>query len=684
LLGGVTFSLVLYLRNRREDFSSLVNWILAIVRFIAVSIIAFLLLAPLLRSVIRTTEKPLLIFAQDNSQSILFCKDSNYYKNIYPEEVKTLLNDLRKDYDVKVYSFGDRLELMDDNVADIEFSFGEKQTDISSVFKDIQTRFSNRNVGAIIIASDGLYNVGMNPRYGSQKNIFPLYTIALGDTSIQRDILISKVNYNRLAYQGNKFPVEVIIRANKLTGQRSRLDIYRKNERLFSKTIDITSDKFTETIFLELDANESGLQRYHLSLTRIEGEITLQNNVYDIYIDVLDARQKILMISAAPHPDISAIKQAIETNYNYEVEDYLVDEFKESVDKYDLLILHQVPTLNKSLSNLIGKVVNSKLPVLYILGARSRILTVNQLNTGVDIISQTPEFNESLPVINPDFELFVLSDETKMMLENFPPLSTPFGQYNMTPTASVLLWQRIGNVTTDLPLILFDQNLELKTGVIAGEGIWKWRMINYARNENHKAFNELILKFIQYLSLKDDRSFFRIQSKNRFVENEPIEFEAEVYNKSYELINTPEVKLTITNEEGTDFPFNFGKRGKAYWLNAGLFPPGNYSYLSRVVVGNDTYTKYGEFSVEVMNIERISTIADHDLLYNLAEMHDGEMLLPAGIDQLKSLLDEREDIKPVVYSQKRFNELNNIYWVLILIVLLLGTEWFVRKFHGSY
>jgi len=381
---------------------------------------------------------------------------------------------------------------------------------------------------------------------------------------------------------------------------------------------------------------------------------------------------------------LTAIKQAIESNYNYEVSHFMVDGFVDNVADYDLVILHQVPTSNKSLSTLLGTIDKAELPILYVLGPRSKMVTFNQLKSGLSVISNNPGTNESFPQLSEDFTLFQLGDQTKRMVREFPPITTPFGEYNSPASASVLFYQKIGNIETNLPLILFNRDLETKTAVIAGEGIWRWRLADYAKNENHFSFNEIIQKIIQYLTVKEDRSFFRIRSKNRFFENEPIVFDGEVYNKSYELINEPEVELTITNEEGTGFPFVFGKRGSAYRLNAGLFPPGNYGYESRVKVGSDIYFKSGEFTVEPLNIEQNNSVADNNLLYNLAIMHDGELLTPEQLKDIPAILKERGDIKSIVYSQKRYNELNNLFWVLGLVILLLGIEWFLRKYYGSY
>ena len=77
-------------------------------------------------------------------------------------------------------------------------------------------------------------------------------------------------------------------------------------------------------------------------------------------------------------------------------------------------------------------------------------------------------------------------------------------------------------------------------------------------------------------------------------------------------------------------------------------------------------------------------MANHNLLFNLARKGDGKMLFPQQMEQFVDLLQERGDIKTITFSQKRYNELTNIIWVLIMIIGLLSVEWFIRKYLGSY
>lgn len=209
-------------------------------------------------------------------------------------------------------------------------------------------------------------------------------------------------------------------------------------------------------------------------------------------------------------------------------------------------------------------------------------------------------------------------------------------------------------------------------------------MADYSENQNHDVFDELINKIVQYLSVKVDKSHFRVLTKNNYYENEAVEFDAELYNDSYELINEPEVSMTIINSDNKKFPYVFNKTTNAYRLNAGILTVGDYRYEARVKTGDKILTEKGEFSVSSLQVESINTVADHQLLYNLAQQHMGEMVYKNELNQLEEMLINREDIKPVSYIQQKLNEMINLKWVFFLILVLLSFEWFIRKRSGAY
>jgi len=651
---------------------------MATARFTLITLLAFLLLKPLLTTVFREVEKPVIILAQDNSESLITSNDSSFYRNDYRTAFEEMRSALEENYEVVEYAFGDKV------VDSLNWQFDHKQTDISNLIDELYTRYSNRNIGAVVMATDGIVNKGSSPLYLSTQLKAPIYTIALGDTVVKKDVLISKVAHNRLAYLGNEFPVEVSVRAFRCAGEKVQLKVMSGTATVFLQELSIDKEDYSAVIPLLLKTEKTGIQRYRVELSEVVGEVSVTNNGKDFFVDVLDSRQKILLLAAGVHPDVGALKAALGTNENYELTASLANDFTGNLQEYNLIILHQIPATGTNHGPLLKEIARFQLPTLFVLGGKSDINEFNGAQSTIRINRAAARVNEVLAVPAADFSLFRLTEKTVGLVPQLPPLQAPFGDYQPGTAAKVLLNQKIGLVETPYPLMAFQSLNGSKQGIIAGEGIWRWRLANYLQEGNHNAFNELVGKMAQYLSAKEDKSFFRVYSDNNFQENEPILFEAEVYNQSYELINEPKVTLEITDEEGKKFPFEMVPFSESYNLNAGILPVGQYSYRAQVKIGETIQTERGEFSISPIQVESVVTLANHQLLYQIASRSGGEMLYPTELATLPNKLGERSDVVPISYSHKELKDLINLKWVFFLLLTLLSLEWFLRKRNGAY
>ena len=222
--------------------------------------------------------------------------------------------------------------------------------------------------------------------------------------------------------------------------------------------------------------------------------------------------------------------------------------------------------------------------------------------------------------------------------------------------------------------------------VLCAEGLWKWRLFDYLQNKNHDLFDLLLSKTFQYLTLKEDKRKFRVSlNKNIFNENELIFFDAELYNESYELINEPDVSLTIRNEKGDDFKFTFNKNNsRSYTLSAGYFPVGNYAFNAEVMSSGQQLTYDGQFSVQPIQLEIYETTADHRLLHLLSEKYGGEMIYPDQLTSISGLIKEKGSILPVIYETTKTRSIINLKWIFFLLIGLLSLEWFLRRYFGTY
>lgn len=674
LLLGVAYTLFLYFKTDRESLGSWLRATMATLRFLTVFFISFLLLSPLLRQNLITVEKPVIIIGQDNSQSLVLGSDSVYIRGAYKEQLKALVKNLEEKYEVRTYSFGGEVS------SPMSSDFSEKVTEISKFFSEITIRYENRNVGAVILASDGIFNYGSDPFYAASNLPYPVYAVGLGDTTHRRDSFINKVLSNPQVFLGDIFPVEIQIDAIHCAGEAVTLTMKEKNRIVGQFDFRLNGNHFSRLVPVMIEAKEPGWHRYTVELTPVEGELFIENNRKEIFVEVMTVRTKIFLVHDAPHPDIGAIREALAGNEKFEVIACTPEEFLLSPDSASLVIFYQVPS--KHGIRISESVIAKLQSALFVLGSQSDIPAFNRMNTGLILNMTRVSFSESYPVMNQSFPYFTIDPDLIRLFSQLPPLQSPFGTFQHAPLTEVLAYQRINGATTHFPLISFSHTAEQKHGVIAGENFWRWRVTDYIQTRDNKLFDELIQKIVQYLSVKQDRSYFRIIMKSEYSENEPVEIQAEVYNQSYEMINDPEVAINITDESVNNYPFTFAQTGSAYFLKAGTFSPGIYTYNATVTTGKDHFEKKGSFVVAPVNLEAINLTANHNLLYRIAESHQGKLLRPDEMKLLPELIERNEEIHSISTVQNIYSELINAPWVFLLIIGFLTGEWAFRKYSG--
>lgn len=683
VLLGILFAGILYFRDHKfSDSPSWVKWVLSLLRFLAVTGIALLLLSPFLRTMTEDIKQPIVVIAEDNSKSIVANLSEEEIEQ-KRAEINTLSSALVEKYDVKRITIGDRI-----GIGSVD-TFGSKVTNLSSSLEYIYDNFGDQNLGAIIMSTDGIYNEGKNPLYANVSLTSPLYVIAQGDTTIRKDLLVKNVFNNKIAYLGDKFSIQIDVSAKNSKGSTSTLTVSRVtdggNQKLKTENIKINKENYFSTFEVVLEANNVGLNKYRIGLSPISGELSRSNNYKDIYIEVLDARQKILLLADGAHPDLTAIKSIVMSNKNYEVDIHFAGDKQYNVNDYNLAILHNLPSDEHPIQTELTTLNRKRTPRLFIVGATTSENKLNNAQDNIKLIGNSSSLEDILADVAVGFSNFTLSEDIGRKLKAFPPLVAPFGKYTNTSGANVMLSQNIKKIKTEYPQLSFLEKDGYKTGVWVGEGIWKWRLFDYLQYQNYDLTTELINKPIQYLSTKEDKRKFRVStSKNLYKENEQIYFDAQLYNSSYEMINEPDVFLTVTNQDGNEYKYTYSRTNNYYTLNLGMLAPGKYKYKATTNHNGEAMEQSGSFSVQNIQLELYDLTARHDLLRTLADQYGGDVIQSGKSEGLAAQILNSETIKPVVYQSYETKSVINFKWLFGLLLLIICLEWFIRRYMGSY
>jgi hypothetical protein len=678
LVAGLVYAYLLY--QKKGPWSKRVNIILFALRFIAVTTLALLLVSPILKQIQNQIEKPTFVIAIDNSKSLAEVKDSLALKRL-TDELEVISSALQKqDFDIEFRSLTGKEK-------NGEVQFNEQATDLNSLLNGIKTDYENRNLAGVLLVSDGIYNMGMSPGFANYN--FDINTLAIGDTIPKSDVSISALFFNRLSYQGNKFPLVVQLQQKGYDGQKVMVSISDGSKIVAQEEVQLLANGQIKEVKFLIEAKKSGFQRYIANVSRKNGELTYQNNSKNAYVEVIEGKELIALIAASPHPDIKALRSAIESNANYQFEQYIlsnskdIERLEKSAKKFDLIIYHQLPAKRRIGLNYIQDFDKKGISSLTIFGSQSDLGLFN-LNDLVKLAAVSGEFDNITAVFNQSFSSFKLSDELQASFDKFPPISVPFGRYNLTAEAQVMLYQRVGSITTNKPLIAIMEEGELKKGVLMGQGIWKWKLTDYANNGNNNRFNELVTKLVQYLSTREDKRKFRVYPvKNEFLNNESVVFETEIYNDLFENVYGNKVDLKLKNSDNTESNYSYvtSENNSQYVINE--LAEGVYRFQASTTINGKKESVNGEVLVKELQLESINLTADFTLLRKLSSQTGGRFYAESDMDKLKNELSQLK-AQGIIHSNETDLPFINLQWIFISILLLISLEWFIRKYSGGY
>lgn len=696
LAGGLTW--LMYQRTK-DLLPRAPRIVLSVFRFLVLSILGILLLEPLLNSLDRIQFAPIIAVLQDDSESLVIQKDSNFVRNEYPQALQSFLGSFsEEDYTVDSYRFSRTLEPIG---AVDSLSFEETGTNIAQALKGIQRRYQNQNLGAIVLISDGITTAGVNPLYALDGIKQPIFSVLLGDTTEQKDIQIKEVLFNEIAYLNNEMPIRVKVASNGFDRAPLKVTIRNKDKVLQTQNITLGKNKQQGEVSFLLKPGKVGLQRYQVLVSRLDGEISYRNNSRSLYINVLETRVKIALFAGSPHPDVGALEQAFAKDKSYELEKFILRSGNNyynnpadyNLQDFDLFILHNFPA-NPQQSALVEKIVeqikSNKKPVIHFVGMFADLKAMSPLHEYMALTPKgfSPKSEEIIANFSNKFRdhsTFTFAEDWIGWANTTPPLYRNMSNWEAKATAEVFATAKIKNIPLDYPVFALQNHLGRKNMVFLGENFWRMRAHSYLEYNDFEYFDAWLFNSIKWLMVSDDKRKFKVApSKRIFTGREPILFKGQVYDDSYNPLSGVDVKLNLKGPDGKSTDYYLSESGQGqYFLELSNLGEGTYTYQAEgrtdnVLVGRDR----GEFSIGRSNVEHFQLQADRGLMQQLALRTGGEFSYANQLEATAAAIKALPSLKPVIEYQKTRTGFFDLWWIMVLLLTLLSAEWIVRKLYS--
>ena len=606
----------------------------------------------------------------DNSASIKYHQTPSI--NAVQLGIESLVNKLsEKDISYHLYQFADNIQKVNSPQL-----IGNGVTTNIGIIPETIKQLGNEIAGAVII-SDGLITEGKDPIKDFQEFDFPIHTIGIGEGSELVDVTIESIDAPTVVLKSDWVDVNITIQSVGNIGDRLSVSLYNNRELQGSKHIRLMGMESKKEINFRFRPKKIGKQQYEVRISSVEDEIDIQNNRQKFSLLVLKDRYKVALLTGSPNKNTSVLKQKLKNNPRVELDHFIritetrfqpaIKTFWES--PYELIIFDNYPIkpLSSNFVRILGKKLLSNQSALFlILGPNQTIVSFNGITSILGVVTE-----DSTIESNRFYWEFV--DEQIDAGGNFPPL-----KQNILITGKQVSSDTLAVTEQGWPLWLRNQNGTIRTM------IWTSPELNTLYFHDQKLSQEGSFSVIWNQSISwllksggEHENFFRL-NKNRYQQGEMVQVTGtQPFEKTQD--KTENIIINVTHGSTDiitrDILYNIEEQR---WLGEFRAPgPGEYNYSIQLGSNQDPI-QTGTFQILESQIELNQVYLNKKLLATISNSTDGQFFVWDSRDSLFSEINPkvRREFKAEII---KFNESRVL---LIIMILLLCVEWFIRRHRG--
>lgn len=593
------------------------------------------------------------------------------------QQWSTALKKLRETKGVKVEEY---------SAADVVALGGQLQgldtfhTNMSAVLQHASGIASNTAVAGVVWMTDGINNSGRNPQFEPLVGGVPLLMVGSGNPSTQIDASVEAIQSNEEAFLGNSFSVEVSVKSQRLKGQSLRIQLNAGGE-IISQMWTPSSEQDWRRFSFNVQPKSKGVMPMDVVVLGPRNDQNSANNRRTKFVKVVDERKKVALLYGSPHPDVAALKSALEMGGQYLVASASKSQFTGDADVF---VLHGWKFQSRAELQQVSDWVAAGKAIWFFTTASQNVSGLSKI-VGLGGDASSPRnWQEVQAHWNENESNWGVDDKESLRWKGFPPVYAPVAKTSIPPGGETMLFQRWSGVNTQLPLMVYWKMESAALSMFFGEGIWRWRIQEKAQNGDAMAFDAWVRRTVGQLATASaqKKSVEIVLTGNQFDVRDRVIARVVCRDRGGLMDDRMERKLTLLNAKGVSRPINLVKSTQGWEANISGLTPGNYQLRAESLAGKGVDEK--QISVVDQPAEVLNTQANHSLLKQLAEQTDGGFLPLNQVDSLSQLIAQKIVAKPILKAQSQ-----NVHWWdlwgwMLIVALCLGAEWWIRRYLGKY
>ncbi len=638
------------------------------------------------------------------------------------------LASLTNQFDVHLYQFDKEPHQISSEILSFDAVGGV--TDVATSIDDAVKEWRGQLLAGVVLFTDGAHNASTSVVEKVIETKTPIYAVGVGSPKPPRDLKLTRVDVSPIAYTEHDVPIRVTVHHTGYSGSQTRVSLTRDNQIVDSVPMTLT-DEPNQTIEFTLSPREEGISQYAVSIPVLDGELTAANNVRAFPLKVVKTKLRLLYIEGHPGWEYAFLKRVLELDPNIDSTCLILSSLSPNqlrgtlLDRYNRYYPQTTqPTdvghFPKTADNLLFY------DVLIIGDLRSSTLTLQQHAAIVDFVEKTgkaviflggrtslgrdgfsrTQLEALLPVVIPPNGCYVRDEDFSLQLtqqglyhpitrledtqakadalwRDLPPLSRRLGGFELKGGATVLAEYRSDRNQTTLPIIIFQRSGLGKSLLIAAEGLWNWGFGVWNFKDEDDTYPRFWGQTIRWMATRTDTKRINATTDlTTYSIGDEVQIVTYAYNESYQPMVAADIKIEVTPPEGKHFQAQAvadSQTPGAYKAQFRANQKGTYHIRAS---GVDRSSSLGEDTTEIFAesplVEFENPQLNEDLLKQLAAKTGG---VYTTITDVASLPEQIQPVQESVFAVQE-RELWDNPIVLILVVGLLGTEWFLRTRRG--
>ncbi|MGM0555407.1 MAG: glutamine amidotransferase [Myxococcota bacterium] len=273
------------------------------------------------------------------------------------EDMKSVVEQTSDEHKFSFFSFDDSLEASSLEALQKAEPDGP-ESNLAGALESVGDKLDVDNLGGVVVVSDGIDTGGIGRRVPRGESLddatlsaledldAPINTLAVADDDGLKDVAVARVLHDDFAFVHNKVSIDVDLQVIGLEDTVIPVSLRREGELLQTREVAISEDKTRYRVTFEFVPKRIGKEIYSVSAPEFSDEVLLENNISHFLLNVIRDKVRVLQVVGRPSWDQRFLRRLLKKNPNFDLISFFILRTDESVRvvRQDELSLIPFPT----------------------------------------------------------------------------------------------------------------------------------------------------------------------------------------------------------------------------------------------------------------------------------------------------------------------------------------------------